>query len=81
MIHDFDTGIWGSWHGCGWFFGAPSYGDVITLDVKGIDSFEDLMQHAEHKRGSVVFDLGEDDSLKLKGTRLHQLDVDDFIFV
>ena len=71
-IMDYSTGV--RW---GWF---RSGGDMISIDVDGIDSFEDLIATASQNRDGVVFDLGNGDELVLAHTRLAALDKDAFTF-
>lgn len=71
-VLDFDTGSNWSW------FSRP--GDTVRLDVDGIDSFQDLLAHADQKRGGVTFDFGEGDKLTLEGARLSRLNESHFEF-
>lgn len=70
IIADFSTGR-------RWF---SSGGDRITIDVDGVDSFEDLMAHASQVGRNTVFDFGNGDLLVLNHTRLSALDSDVFSF-
>lgn len=70
IIADFSTGR-------RWF---SSGGDKITIDVDGVDSFEDLMAHASQVGRDTVFDFGNGDLLVLNHTRLSALDSDVFSF-
>ncbi|CAN7688252.1 tandem-95 repeat protein [Mesorhizobium sp. LjRoot246] len=55
-------------------------GDEISIDVNGINDFDDLM-HAGHQTDTgVLFDFGNGDQLFLKGTQLAALDKDSFTF-
>ncbi|WP_269586164.1 putative Ig domain-containing protein [Roseibium sp. Sym1] len=71
-IMDFETGL--NW---GWF---RSRGDSISIDVNGINSFDDLMATASQDGRNVVFDFGNGDELVLAHTRLAALDKDAFTF-
>jgi Ca2+-binding RTX toxin-like protein len=55
-------------------------GDIITIDVDGIDSFADLMGVAQQTNGGVLFAFGNGDELFLQGTQLAALDKDSFTF-
>ncbi len=55
-------------------------GDKITIDVDGVDSFADLMAHADQVGYSTVLDFGNGDKLILYGTQLSALDQDAFTF-
>lgn len=55
-------------------------GDEISIDVNGIDDFQDLMQTAHQTDNGVLFDFGSGDQLFLKGTQLAALDKDSFSF-
>lgn len=70
IIADFSTGR-------RWF---SSGGDKITIDVDGVDSFEELMAHASQVGRNTVFDFGNGDLLVLNHTRLSALDSDVFSF-
>ena len=72
-IRDFDPGF--EW----WFFSLP--GDQITIDVEGVDSFEDLMALAEQDGRNIVIDINESDSLTLNNTRMSELESDMFAFI
>lgn len=72
-IRDFDAGF--DW----WFWSRP--GDQVTIDIDGIDCFGDLIATADQQGRHLVFDLGEDDSLKLRNTWVCDLDSDAFNFV
>ncbi|MEM0923859.1 MAG: spondin domain-containing protein [Pseudomonadota bacterium] len=53
--------------------------DTIVLNVEGIFSFEDVLATASSTANTVTLDFGEQGSLFLDGTRLSDLDEDDFI--
>lgn len=55
-------------------------GDRISLDIEGIDDFDDLLAHAQEQNGGVLLDFGNGDELFLSGTRLAALDRDSFTF-
>ena len=72
-IMDFDTGRgwWGRYH---------SNGDSISINVEGVNSFDDLMDVASQRGHKTVFDFGDGDKLILSHTRLAALDQDAFTF-
>ncbi|MCY1544891.1 RTX calcium-binding nonapeptide repeat (4 copies) [compost metagenome] len=59
---------------------ASLFGDRISLDIEGIDDFNDLLAHAQEQNGGVLLDFGNGDELFLSGTRLAALDRDSFTF-
>lgn len=72
VIRDFDAGF--DW----WFISLPS--ETIVIDIDSIDSFDDLMETASGNSGSVTFVFDDENSLKLDGVNVAQLDSDMFVF-
>ncbi len=62
---------------------APSGrpGDIIQIDVDGINNYEQLMAAASEQDGGVLFAFGNGDQFFLQGTLLAALDNDSFTFV
>ncbi|MEQ1697814.1 MAG: Ig-like domain-containing protein, partial [Hyphomicrobiaceae bacterium] len=56
-------------------------GDMITIDLAQINSFNDLMGVASQESDGVLFAFGGGNDLFLKGTMLAALDKDSFTFV
>lgn len=73
VITDFSPGS--QW----WFWNRP--GDVIAIDVEGVDTFEQLADLAEQDGRDVVFTFDATSSLTLEDTLLRSLDEDHFMFV
>ncbi|MEM1390014.1 MAG: Ig-like domain-containing protein [Pseudomonadota bacterium] len=55
--------------------------DRISLDVTGIEDFDDVLALAAEMNGSTRINFNADDRLILSGTSLSDLDASDFIFV
>ena len=78
IIEDFSQGGRGwSW----WGWGRRSRGDTITIDVNGVDSFDDLLELGAQQGRNTVFDFGEGDQLIVDNTRLSHLGEDSFDFI
>ncbi len=73
-IMDFDTGQ------RPWWWGYRSGGDKISINMDGVDSYDDLMDVASQQGRHTVFDFGDGDKLILSYTRLAALDQDAFTF-
>jgi len=55
-------------------------GDTLSLDVQGIESFQDLLAIAVQHTDGVLLDFGGGDEIFLARTRLAALDKDSFTF-
>ena len=73
QIFDFNRGSNSSQIGLG--------GDLISIDIDGIDNFDTLMGFASQQGNTTTFDFGNGDMLILKHTELAALDADAFTFV
>ena len=71
-IVDYETGTSSTWY--------QSSGDQISIDIDGINSFDDLMGYGSEDGSNVVFDFGNGDELILSTTQLAALDQDAFTF-
>ncbi|MEO1660450.1 MAG: calcium-binding protein [Pseudomonadota bacterium] len=58
-----------------------AHGDLLALDIVGIDDFEDMMQFAQQIDDDVVLDFGGGDVVLLVATQLAALDADMFTYV
>ncbi len=64
----------------GWRWWHRSQADRIELDIAGVESLEDVLDHASEANGNVIFDFGNNDVLTLHNTRLAQIDESHFNF-
>lgn len=55
-------------------------GDRISIDIEGVNDFDDLLDFGEQVGRNTVFDFGDGDVLILNSTRLAALDEDVFTF-
>lgn len=72
-IRDFDPGF--DW----WLWSRP--GDQITINLDGVEDFDDVIASAVQDGGDTVIQFNDEDSLTLRNTWVGELDSDVFAFV